>query len=256
MAARLSAERQQLIVEIVCEQRTVTVEELSARLGVSEATIRRDLDKLNQSGMLQRAHGGAIAVQQTEPEPPVVRREVGNQDLKRRIGRATADLIEEGDTIFLGSGTTTIEVARHLGGKRRLRVITNALNVANVLATMPDITTILIGGMLRHSEMSLIGHLAEQSVADLTANKVIMGVRALSAERGLTNDFGLETSLDRTIVKCASQLIVVADHSKIGKTASVVIAPASAVHTLVTDTFATQERVEELRQLGIRVILA
>jgi DeoR/GlpR family transcriptional regulator of sugar metabolism len=256
MAARLSAGRQQLIVEIVREQRTATVEELSDRLGVSEATIRRDLDKLTHDGAVQRAHGGAIAVPQAEPEPPVLRRISENADLKRRIGRAAADLIEDGDTVFIGSGTTTIEVARQLGGKHDLKVITNALNVANVLAAMPEITTILVGGMLRNSEMSMIGYLAEQALADLSANKVVMGIRALSVERGLSNELGMETSVDRAIVRCAPMLILVADHSKLGKTASVTIAPASAIHTLVTDTLAPAEKVDELRQLGVQVVLA
>jgi DeoR/GlpR family transcriptional regulator of sugar metabolism len=256
MVTRLRAERQQLIVEIVQEQRTATVEELSDRLGVSEATIRRDLDKLTHDGAVQRAHGGAIAVHQAEPEPPVLRRVSDNADLKRRIGRAAAELIDDGDTIFIGSGTTTVELARHLGGKRDLKVITNALNVANVLATMPSITTIVIGGMLRNSEMSMIGYLAEQGLANLSANKVVMGIRAVSIERGLSNELGMETSMDRAIVRCAPTLIVVTDHTKLGKIASVTIAPANAIHTLVTDTLAPAETVDELRQHGIQVVLA
>ena len=256
MAGRLGAERQQLIVDIVREQRTATVEDLSDRLDVSEATIRRDLEKLTNSGSLQRAYGGAIAIQQIEPEPPVVRRITENADAKRRIGRAAAELIEDGETVFIGSGTTTIEVARQLAGRRNLKVITNALNVANVLAAMPDITTILIGGILRNSELSLVGYLAEQALADLSANKVVMGIRALSVERGLSNEVGMETSVDRAIMRCAPTLIVVADHTKLGKTASVIIAPATAIHTLVTDMLAPAEKVEQLQQHGVQVILA
>lgn len=256
MTTRLSAERQQLIAEIVRKQRTATVEELSGRLGVSEATIRRDLEKLTGNGTVQRAHGGAIAVQTAEPEPPVLHRVSEHANLKRRIGRAAAALIDDGDTVFIGSGTTTIEVAGYLEGKRELKVITNALNVANVLATMPTITTILVGGVLRNSEMSMIGYLAEQALADLSAHKVIMGIRALSIERGLSNELGVETSMDRAIVRCAPILILVADHSKLGKTAGVTIAPATAIHTLVTDTNAPADKVEELRQHGIEVLLA
>lgn len=256
MTIRLSAERQQLIADIVRKQRTATVEELSGRLGVSEATIRRDLEKLTHDGAVQRAHGGAIAVQTAEPEPPVLHRVSENADLKRRIGAKAAELIDDGDTVFIGSGTTTIEVARHLAGKRDLKVITNALNVANVLATMPEITTILLGGLLRNSEMSMIGYLAEQALADLSANKVVMGIRALSVERGLSNEVGMETSMDRAIVRCAPKLILVADYTKLGKTASVTVAPVTAIHTLVTDMLAATEKVDELRQQGIQVLLA
>ncbi|KAB8142979.1 DeoR/GlpR transcriptional regulator [Chloroflexia bacterium SDU3-3] len=256
MATRLSAERQQLIVEIVREQRTATVEELSERLGVSEATIRRDLEKLTNDGSVQRAHGGALAPHEAEPEPPVLRRVGDNAEQKRRIGHAAAALIADGDTVFIGSGTTTVELARHLGGRRDLKVITNALNVANVLAAMPEITTILVGGVLRHSEMSMIGHLAEQALADLSATKVVMGIRALSVERGLSNELGVETSMDRAIVRCAPTLIVLADHSKLAKAASVTIAPLAAVHTLVTDAQAPAEAVEAIQAHGVRVLLA
>jgi DeoR/GlpR family transcriptional regulator of sugar metabolism len=256
MAPRLGAERQQLIAAIVREQQTATVEELSARLNVSEATIRRDLDKLTQEGVIQRAHGGAMALQHAEPEPPMLRRQTEHADLKRRIGRAAAEVIEDGDTVLIGSGSTTVEVARNLAGKRDLKVITNALNVANVLVAMPEITTILIGGVLRNSELSMIGHLAEQVLAELSANKVIMGIRALSVERGLTNELGIETSIDRLIVRSAPQLIIVADHSKLGRTASVSIAPASAIHTLVTDTEAPAATLAELRKLGMQIIQA
>src|SRR5690606_23094603 len=154
-------------------------------------------------GVIQRAHGGAMALQHAEPEPPMMRRETEHAELKRRIGRAAAELIEDGDTVLIGSGTTTVEVAQHLAGKRDPKVITNALNVANVLVAMPEITTILVGGVLRNSELSMIGHLAEQVLAELSANKVIMGIRALSVERGLTNELGIETSIDRLIVRSA-----------------------------------------------------
>src|SRR5690606_20228346 len=100
MAPRLGAERQQLIAAIVREQQTATVEELSARLNVSEATIRRDLDKLTQEGVIQRAHGGAMALQHAEPGPPMLRRQTEHADLKRRIGRAAAEVIEDGDTVL------------------------------------------------------------------------------------------------------------------------------------------------------------
>jgi DeoR/GlpR family transcriptional regulator of sugar metabolism len=256
MAGRLGVERQQLIAAIVREQNTATVEELSTRLNVSEATIRRDLDKLTQEGIIQRAHGGAMALQQAEPEPPMLRRESEHAELKRRIGRAAADLIEDGDTVLIGSGSTTVEVARHLAGKRDLKVITNALNIANMLVSMPEITTILVGGVLRNSELSMIGHIAEQVLSELSANKVVMGIRALSAERGLTNELGMETSIDRLIVRSAPTLIIVADHSKLGRTASVTVAPASVIHTLVTDTQASPKVLAELRKQGVQIIQA
>jgi DeoR family transcriptional regulator of aga operon len=250
---RLNAERQQQIAALVNEQGRATVEELSEQFGVSEATIRRDLEKLTGLGTVRRARGGALALPTAEPEPPIMRRASEYAEAKQRIGRAAAELVRDGETIFLGSGTTTQEVARHLGGRRDLKVITNALNIANVLAAFPEVSTIIVGGLLRNSELSMIGYLAEQALRDLRADKVIMGIRAVSVEHGLTNELGPETSTDRAIVRAAPELIVVADHSKLGRVATVAVAPLSAVHTLVTSAEAPAAIVEELRRQGLRV---
>lgn len=256
MSNRLNAERHQQIVALINAQGRATVEELSAHFGVSEATIRRDLEKLTDLGTVQRARGGALAARSADPEPPVLRRTSEHADAKQRIGVAAAALVRDGETIFLGSGTTTQEVARNLGERRGLTVITNALTVANVLAAHPHITTIVIGGLLRTSELSLIGHLAEQALGELRADKAIIGIRAVSATHGLTNDFGPETSVDRAIVRLAGELVVVADHSKLARVATVTVAPLSVVHTLVSSVEAPPAAVEELRAAGVRVVLA
>jgi len=252
----LSAERQRQIVQLLAERRRATVAELSEYFGVSEATIRRDLEKLNEKGEIQRAHGGAVAIERAAPEPPVILRMGECADEKRRIGRAAAQLVKDGETIFLGSGTTTLEVARNLGDRKSLTVITNALNIANQLAVNPDITMIVVGGLFRHSELSMIGHLTEQALKELRADKVIMGMRAISIEDGLTNDYLPETMTDRAIIRFAPEVILVADHSKFGKISTALVAPVTAIHKLVTDDKAPREMVARLRELGIEVILA
>src|SRR5947209_6877490 len=214
---QLTIERQQQIEHLIKERRHVRVIELSKHFGVSEPTIRRDLQKLEQMGRVRRAHGGAIAAQQATPELPIVQRIVECAEEKRRIGQAAAQLVQDGETIFLGSGTTTLEVARHLEGKKNLTVITNALNIANQLADNANITLIITGGVLRHSEFSMIGHIVEQSLKDLRADKAIMSMRAISIEEGLTNDNLLETITDRVIIRFARELILVADHTKFGR---------------------------------------
>ena len=135
---------------------------------------------------------------------------------KVRIGQAAADLIADGETVFLSSGTTVLEVARQLRGKRNLTVITNSLLVLNELADVPDITVICLGGMLRHSEMSLIGHITELALSELRADKVIIGIRAIDPENGLTSGYLPETMTDRAILKIGREVIVVADHTKCG----------------------------------------
>lgn len=252
----LNTDRQQQIARFVSERQRATVEELSAQFSVSEATIRRDLEKLQHSGAVRRAHGGAIAVERAAPEPPVVLRLREASEQKVRIGAAAAELIHDGETVFLGSGTTTQEVARHLGDKRGLTVITNALNIANVIAGYPDMALIITGGLLRGSELSMIGHLAEQALRDLRPEKVIMGIRALDTAEGLTNEYGSETMIDRLVIRSAPQVIVVADSSKFGKVSTLVVAPITSVHTLVTDGAAPAEQVAALRRQGVRVIQA
>jgi len=252
----LNTERQQQIAQFIRERKRATVAELSERFGVSEATIRRDLEKLDGQGEIRRAHGGAVAVERAAPEPPVVHRLVENEEEKRRIGRAAAQLVQDGEIIFLGSGTTTLEVARNLGGKKDLTVITNALNVANQLAGKQDITVIVPGGLLRHSELSLIGHITEQALEELRADKVIMGMRAISIEEGLTNDYLPETMTDRTIIQFAPEVILVADHSKFGKVSTALVAPITSIHKIVTDAGTPPQVVADLRARRIEVIIA
>lgn len=252
----LREERKRKISQFIKENKKATVAELSKLFGVSESTIRRDLEELDEQGVIQRAHGGAVVVERAAPEPPIIQRMAENEEEKRRIGRAAAELVRDGETIFLGSGTTTMEVARNLVDRNNLTVITNALNIANLFAGKSNITVIVVGGLLRHSELSMIGHITEQVLKELHADKVIMGMRAISAQDGLTNDYLPETMTDRAIINLAPEVIVVADHSKFGKVSTALVAPISSIHKIVTDSGAPAEQVEALRQAGVEVIIA
>jgi len=251
----LREERKRKISEFVEENKQATVAELSKLFGVSDSTIRRDLEELDGQGEIQRAHGGAVSVERSAPEPPVVHRMVESEEEKRRIGQAAARLVQDGEVIFLGSGTTTLEVARNLDGKNDLTVITNALNVANQLAGKQSITVIVMGGLLRHSELSLVGHITEQALKELRADKVIMGMRAISVQEGLTNDYLPETMTDRAIVNFAPEIIVVADHSKFGKVSTALVAPISSIHKIITDNGISPQQLDALRQAGVEVIV-
>lgn len=251
---QLNTERLRHIERLINERQHVRVAELSKYFAVSEPTIRRDLQKLEEMGRIQRAHGGASAVEQAMPELPVAQRVVEYNEEKRRIGQAAAQLIQDGETIFLGSGTTMLEVARNLYDKKNLTVITNALNVAQCLANDADINVIITGGVLRHSELSMIGYIVEQTLKELHADKVFVSMRAVSVDEGLTNDNLLETMTDRKIIQLAHEVILVADHSKFGKVATAVVAPITAVHKVVTDAQTSQETVQKLRAFGISVI--
>jgi len=249
-------ERQEQIVQLLARQKRVTVNDLCDVFSISKATARRDLEILASQGRIQRVHGGAILVSSAPPEMPILQRQDEQAAEKRQIGAAAAALIDEHETVFLGSGTTVLEVARHLI-HRSLTVITNSLPIINLFATTPSpVNVIVIGGELRKSELSFIGHITEQNLSELYVDKVIMGVRAVSLEQGLTNDYFPETNTDRAIIKMGREVILVADHTKFGRVSTVLLAPLSSVHTIVSDRKLSDEIAEELRALGVRLILA
>ncbi len=252
----LREERKRKISQFIKENKKATVAELSKLFEVSESTIRRDLGALDEQGVIQRAHGGAVVVEQATPEPPIIQRVAENEEEKSRIGRAAAELVRDGETVFLGSGTTTLEVARNLVERDNLTVITNALNIANLFAGKSNITVIIVGGLLRHSELSMIGHITEQVLKELHADKVIMGMRAVSIEEGLTSDYLPETMTDRTIIRFAPEVILVADHTKFGKISTAYVAPVEQITTLVTDAETDPALLSRLRDMGIQVIVA
>ena len=255
MERLLKEERQQRILEVLQEHKRVTVPELSQRFGISEVTIRRDLHELAESGKLHRAHRGAIEVAPAPPEPPVVQRMVSEQELKERIAREAARLVQDGSTVFIGSGSTTTLLARLLLSRRRLTVVTNAINIAvDLSAAEGDLTVVVTGGVLRKSELSVLGHIAEQSLTEVRVDKVIMGVQALSIEDGWTTDHMPEVSTTRRILAMARELIILADHTKLGRKAAAFIAPLSRITTLVTNPQADPLFLNRARAMGIEVI--
>ncbi len=256
MTTPLKEERQQLILETARDNRQVTVAELSQRFDVSDVTIRRDLRELDTQGKLHRAHGGAVVATPVPPEPPVVHRMIQAEHCKRCIGRATAALISDGDSVFIGSGSTTAHVARHLVDRKELTVVTNAINVATELAGAERVTVVVTGGMMRASELSLVGHITEQSLREVRVDKIIMGMRAISLEAGMTNDYLPEVMTDRTIIEMAPELILVADHTKFGKVASAYVAPVERVTVLVTDSETDPKTLARLKKMGTHVIVA
>ena len=256
MASLLKEERQQLILEAVKDHRQATVTELSRRFDVSEVTIRRDLREMAARGALRRAHGGAVMAAYASPEPPVVQRLGRSEYCKSCIGRAAAALVSDGESVFIGSGSTAAHVARHLVGRKDLTVVTNALTIATELASAPGVTVVVTGGMMRPTELSLVGHITEQSLREVRVDKVSLGMRAINLESGMTNDYLPEVMTDRTIIEMAPELIVVADHTKFGKVASAYVAPVDRVTTLVTNSETSPEILASLREMGVQVIVA
>jgi DeoR family transcriptional regulator of aga operon len=248
-------ERQKRILSLLIRQGRLSINEIVAQFSISEATARRDLELLASQGKAQRVHGGVIAIEQAPPELPILEREDEQTDEKIRIGRAAAELIADKETVFLGSGTTVLEVARNLRTRKNLTVITNSLPVLNMLAGIKEITVISLGGMLRDSELSFIGHITEQALADLRADKVIIGARAVSLEHGLTNDYLPETLTDRAILRVGREAILVADHSKINRVSTAFLAPLTDIHKLVTDKLTPRAFITSIKAQGINPII-
>ncbi len=249
-------ERQKQILSRLTRHGRLSVTEIVEQFSISEATARRDLESLAAQGKVQRVHGGVIAVEKAPPELPILERESEQADEKVRIGRTAASLVADKETVFLGSGTTVLEVARNLRNRKNLTVITNSLPVLNMLAGLKEITVISLGGMLRDSEMSFIGHVTEQALSELHVDKVFMGTRGLSVEHGLTNDYLQETLTDRAILKIGREVIIVADHTKVNRVATALLAPLTSVHTLVTDSNTDKKFIQALKKLDIHVIVA
>ncbi|MBK8617616.1 MAG: DeoR/GlpR transcriptional regulator [Anaerolineales bacterium] len=251
-----SLERQQQLTRLLEQTGRLSVSQICDHFGVSEATARRDLETLSEQGKLQRVHGGAIAVEQAPPELPILERETEQPDEKLRVGRAAAALITDNETVFLGSGTTVLEVARNIRNRRNLTVITNSLPVLNTLTGLDGITVVSLGGMLRNTELSFIGHITEQALSEVRADKVFMGARGVSLEHGLTNDYLQETMTDRAILRIGREVVIVADHTKINRVATAFLASVDKIHTLVTDKDADKEFVKAIKKQNINVILA
>jgi DeoR family transcriptional regulator of aga operon len=249
-------ERQKQILSLLARRGRLRVTEIVEEFSISQATARRDLESLALQGKAQRVHGGIIAVEKAPPELPILEREGEQSDEKILIGRAAAELVSERETVFLGSGTTVLEVARNLRNRRNLTVITNSLPVLNMLTGVRDITIISLGGMLRDSELSYIGHITEQALTEVRADKVIMGTRGVSLEHGLTNDYLEETLTDRAILKIGHEVIIVADHTKVNRVSTALLAPLESMDTFVTDSKADKKFIQSLKKQRIKVIVA
>ncbi len=241
---------------IVASRGEATFAELAEHFAVSEMTIRRDLETLEVEGLVRRVRGGAIPVVSRSHEPPIAERSQVNILAKQAIGKAAAALLEDGETAIVDIGTTTLECARALSGFRRLTVVTASLMVAQELSNTPGIRTLLTGGVIRAGEMSLIGHRAEDSFADLNCDTIFLGVGGVDVGRGLT-EYNLDDArVKKSALKAARRCVLLADQSKFGRITFATIAPLSRVDVLVTDASPDDPLVAQARDAGVKVIHA
>jgi DeoR family transcriptional regulator of aga operon len=249
-------QRRRVIRSLVESQSQGNVADLARRFGVSEVTIRSDLAALSNVGALVRVHGGALPPGDGEELPLTVKQTLYHAE-KVRIATAAAGLIQDGETLILDSGTTTAEIARQIRGLklRSLNVITNALNVAVILANAHHVNLIIPGGVLRRKSWSLAGPQAEQALSELQADRLYLGVDSLDPAIGLMTPHVLEAKLNALMIRIARKTIAVTDSSKLLRRNLSVIAPVEQVHMLITDSGAAPEAVAAIRARGVEVRL-
>lgn len=249
----LKVQRQAQIRRMVDEHGQVIVSKLSPIFNVSDATIRRDLEECADRGWIRRTHGGAVKVERAHKEQPLIDRVHKNADAKMRIGERGAQMVQEGETIFLGSGTTVLEVAKHLPIDITLTVITNSLLLIDEMVNRPNIDLIVIGGMVRRSELSMVGHIANQAVREFRADRVFMGIHAIDVIHGFTNDYLPEAVVDREILKIAPEIVFLADHEKFSKVSSVLVTSTTMVDVIITDVDTPDDIVSSFSEMMIKV---
>jgi DeoR/GlpR family transcriptional regulator of sugar metabolism len=245
----LAAERRQQILRAV-RAGTAQVSELAERFAVSEMTVRRDLAELERDGKLARVHGGAVSV---SVEPPFAQIAVERLEVKDRIGRAAVALVEDGQTVMIDIGTTTLQVACHLRG-RRVTVITSNLAVLEELATDPEIELILPGGVVRRNYRSLIGVLAEDTLRQLRADIAFLGASAVTQGLSVMDTTMVEVPIKRAMLGAADRTVLCVDGAKFAMGGVVRVCDATALDTIVTDTSAPAESRAALQEAGVEVL--
>jgi DeoR family transcriptional regulator of aga operon len=233
---------------------SVGVGDLVDAMGVSAATIRRDLALLEGQRLLARTHGGAVA-HGVLYELPLRYRSADRREQKSRIARAAAARVAEGAAIGMTGGTTTTEVARALTDRHRLTVVTNSLSIASELAVRPNLKLVVTGGVARPESYELVGPLAEGALATLNLDLVLVGVDGISVEEGFTTHHEVEAHTNGALIARARRVVVVADSSKLGQVAFARICGLDDADELITDGDAGAAEVEAVRAAGLEVTL-
>ena len=250
----LAPQRRQRILDIVSGRRAARLEDLSLALGVSTATVRRDLDELAAQGLLRRVHGGAVATERSsEPHFEVKVAEAAEE--KERIAARAVSLLAPDETIYLDSGSTTLAVARLLRGWDRLTVVTNSLPIANELGGQGP-RLILIGGEYRPTSQAFVGPLSRHLLEHVHVSKALVGTYALSLEDGLSTTDASEAFTKALALDRATEVIGLADSRKLGTTSFAHAGRLDQVDVLVTDAQINDHVARDLQQRGITVIKA
>jgi DeoR family transcriptional regulator of aga operon len=254
----LAEQRRRRILDLIEQRGQITVRDLVEKFSISAVTARADLDALASEGMAVRSHGGAVRRVEASQDYPLRLKTTLHHGEKTRIGKAAAELIQNGETVILDSGTTTAEIARHLKMRRlqSVTVITHALNIASELVDASTLSVIMIGGLLRPVSGSFVGPQAETMLKEFHADRLFLAVDGFDLELGPSTPDLLEAQLNTVMMRVSKEVNVVADFSKLGRRSLSRIGPLSGVHRLITDSRAPAEFIEALHKSKIDVITA
>jgi DeoR family transcriptional regulator, aga operon transcriptional repressor len=253
----LTEERRREIVGLLDQQGRITVDEVRRKFNVSAVTARGDLDALSATGMLIRSHGGGIKPLDSGPDYPLKDRENINHDQKVRIAKAAVDLIRPYQTVILCTGSTSAEVASQLRrvSPENVAVITYALNIAVKLADAPNLSLIMIGGILRQVSNAFVGPQAEAMMESLHADHLFLSAVGVHPDVGPSTIDILEAQLNSKMVRAAREVTVIADGSKLGQLSLAVITQMENVHRLICDTDAPAATLAQCEARGVKVML-
>lgn len=250
----LVEERRQRVLDLVSEKGFVALGDLARAISVSESTIRRDLDFWHEKGAVRRTHGGAIYIGDASALPPLEDRQASQLDEKRAIAKIAAGRIRDGDTILLDGGTTTLEVARLLAG-RAIQIVTNSLPIAGLFASSRETDLVILGGYVYPKTGVALGPLTVRMMEDIHVHQAVMGISGIT-DKGLFNGNLLLVETERQMMRCADEVVIVADHTKVGRPALAFLCGLGDVDTLIVDSSLTAAQRDLLSRAEARVIVA
>lgn len=251
----LAVERRNQIEQIITKNKSVLVMELAKQFDVTAETIRGDLEKLEKQGVLVRTYGGATLVDNSETELAITERDTINYEGKQRIGKRAADLIKDGETIFLDASTSAWHLARYIKGKRGLTVITNADKIVSELSSCDHIHVICTGGQLTARNMSFVGRIAEKNIREnYYANKFFFSCKGITLARGLVDSSEAEAEIKKAMLDCSESAIFLCDKNKVGKLGVPQISGLDRIDCFITDAKLAEEWTDELAKQDVRLI--
>ncbi len=249
-------ERKRKILELLEQNEKISVQELCEYFGVSSSTIRNDLREMDSEKLLERTHGGAILPSKKSFELTSTQKEVKNLDEKKAIAQIAADMIEDGDTILLDTGTTTLELARNLKNKRDITVVVNDIEIARCLEDFDGVSIILLGGIMRKKFHCAVGPIAINALSTLSVDKAFMATNGVSFKKGLSTPEINQAEVKKMMISISSEVILLCDSSKIGKDSFVKFASISEINKIVTDSNLSKYDAVEFEENKIEVIIA